>query len=145
MTERFDHLLAAARDEGRPLSVVLLDIDRFKLVNDRYGHLAGDAVLVEAARRIARVAPPVRWSRAGAARSSSSRSPGPTARPASRSPSGCVAGSRRRGSPSTGRPCRARSAVGWRRSRRPAPRRPRSSTPPTCRCTGRRRRAATRC
>lgn len=34
-----------------PLCVMVLDLDRFKSVNDQHGHLAGDAVLVEFARR----------------------------------------------------------------------------------------------
>mgnify|MGYP002778417291 FL=1 len=38
--------LARARRSGSPLSLVLLDIDRFKQVNDVHGHAAGDAVLV---------------------------------------------------------------------------------------------------
>jgi len=41
--------LARARRAGRPLSVLLVDIDHFKQVNDRHGHLFGDTVLVAVA------------------------------------------------------------------------------------------------
>lgn len=37
--------LSRARRHGRPLSVLFVDVDHFKQCNDRYGHLAGDAVL----------------------------------------------------------------------------------------------------
>ncbi len=41
-----------AQATGRQFAVMLLDLDRFKEVNDRYGHAAGDAVLAEVARRL---------------------------------------------------------------------------------------------
>ena len=44
--------VARAHRYGRRLSVIVLDLDDFKAVNDRIGHLAGDAVLEEAAERL---------------------------------------------------------------------------------------------
>lgn len=54
--KKFDAELERAYQEsstlGRKLGVIFTDADRFKSVNDNYGHGAGDAVLVELARRI---------------------------------------------------------------------------------------------
>jgi glutathione peroxidase len=47
--EALEARLVDARAAGRPLAVVLFDIDRFKSVNDRFTHAAGDAVLREVA------------------------------------------------------------------------------------------------
>lgn len=41
-----------AHETGRLFGVMLADLDYFKLVNDRYGHASGDAVLVEVANRL---------------------------------------------------------------------------------------------
>jgi two-component system cell cycle response regulator len=48
-------LAARAADSGRPLSLLVADIDHFKSVNDTYGHAAGDMVLREFALRLRRL------------------------------------------------------------------------------------------
>jgi diguanylate cyclase (GGDEF)-like protein len=50
--ERLREETAAARRHGRELAVAVFDLDRFKQVNDTLGHVGGDAVLAEIARRM---------------------------------------------------------------------------------------------
>ncbi|MFN8187366.1 MAG: diguanylate cyclase [Gaiellales bacterium] len=52
--ERLERDLNAADAGGAPVTVVLLDVDEFKTVNDRYGHPAGDQVLVQVGRSLRR-------------------------------------------------------------------------------------------
>jgi two-component system cell cycle response regulator len=48
--------LEVAVRHARPLSVLILDVDRFKLYNDSFGHLAGDEVLKQVGRILLKVA-----------------------------------------------------------------------------------------
>jgi diguanylate cyclase (GGDEF)-like protein/PAS domain S-box-containing protein len=50
--DRIEQSIAMARRESAQLAVAMLDLDRFKDVNDSLGHHAGDALLVELARRL---------------------------------------------------------------------------------------------
>ena len=50
--ERLQHDLDKAQEEGFALTLVLLDIDNFKQVNDRHGHPIGDRVLAQVATRL---------------------------------------------------------------------------------------------
>jgi two-component system, cell cycle response regulator len=52
LLESLDKELMRARRHTRDLSFLMLDIDHFKAINDRHGHLAGDYVLKEVARLI---------------------------------------------------------------------------------------------
>lgn len=51
---QYSHQLLAqvfnqAREGGLPISILMMDIDRFKVINDKYGHSAGDIVLTKVA------------------------------------------------------------------------------------------------
>jgi len=50
--DQLDREVARARREGRPIAVVMTDLDHFKQVNDTYGHPAGDAILRQSADRL---------------------------------------------------------------------------------------------
>jgi two-component system, cell cycle response regulator len=49
---RYEQEIERSRRFGRVLALLMLDIDHFKSVNDRFGHQRGDEVLVELARRV---------------------------------------------------------------------------------------------
>lgn len=53
LTEHLAQAIADATARGRSFALLFLDLNGFKALNDRHGHLAGDAVLTELGRRLA--------------------------------------------------------------------------------------------
>ncbi len=52
LSDRFSQMIVQARRHAKPLGVLFIDLDDFKLVNDSLGHAGGDALLKEAAQRL---------------------------------------------------------------------------------------------
>lgn len=49
---RMEHGIDVARREGKKFALLMLDLDRFKHINDSFGHLAGDQLLQQVAERL---------------------------------------------------------------------------------------------
>ncbi len=58
---RFSERLAEVVAQKKDCAVLLIDLDRFKLINDTMGHPAGDSYLIEISGRLLRVTPPGAW------------------------------------------------------------------------------------
>jgi diguanylate cyclase (GGDEF)-like protein/PAS domain S-box-containing protein len=56
LRDRLTQALATARRQNQKTAVLFVDLDRFKVINDSFGHAAGDYLLQEATRRLTKVA-----------------------------------------------------------------------------------------
>ncbi|WP_263264146.1 bifunctional diguanylate cyclase/phosphodiesterase [Pseudomonas sp. RIT-PI-S] len=52
----FMEMLRTGLKQAEPMVIMLIDLDRFKAINDKYGHCAGDSVLIEVASRLSKIA-----------------------------------------------------------------------------------------
>lgn len=52
MSERLKHGIESGSRESKRMAVLMMDLDKFKAVNDNFGHLAGDELLQQVAKRI---------------------------------------------------------------------------------------------
>jgi diguanylate cyclase (GGDEF)-like protein len=52
LNDRLSQIMAASKRSGRYAAVMILDLDNFKQLNDQHGHLVGDLLLIEVAKRL---------------------------------------------------------------------------------------------
>ncbi|MEL6738982.1 MAG: EAL domain-containing protein, partial [Pseudomonadota bacterium] len=57
IAEATAELRLRARERGEALAFVMIDLDNFKQINDMHGHMAGDSVLIEVAKRVLSIIP----------------------------------------------------------------------------------------
>ncbi len=140
-----EHELEHTRRFGRAISLVMFDIDRFKLVNDSYGHPVGDEVMKELAMRLLPTLRSIDLLCRYGGKSLPSFCPKLIPRRLRSSPSGFVSWSPINPSTAPTCPCPSPSAWGlprwWGTRQDWTP----CSSAPTRRCTARNREGATRC